>query len=576
METNQTTEIESKVGGGSSGFPGFERGLAGRSVEWIVDVLRDRIISYEIIAVLAYYAVLVRILGLGRSLWLDEAWEANAIIAPTVRGMFLESSWLPTCPPLFLILVRWTVAVFGLGNWVFRIVPAAMGLLAVLLFGILAARLFSKRYAIIATALFALAPLAASFSRTLKQYSAEVAATTAILLFLVIYLQRASRGNFWLLVGVIVLGLLFAYPVAFLLPGAVLVVFFSPNFEDASLPESNRGLGRSLHRAVLLASVTAGTLVFEYLFFLRPNAQASSLLRTLWGIHNGSKSVVQIIGMHFYLLLQYLPLPDRLLQKTTLVGAAVAGLVLIGFVIAYIRYREGERIWLAVQFFCLLPCLGLVSADALKIYPMVERTSLFLLPLVVVLLVSCGQVTLDFVLGKFPGEWPKKLWDVVLVGASLLVLWYGVRNNSLYWIHQPIEDLQGSVSYLQQNARASDIVWVHASTAEGFKFYARVLGWKDAPAKFGNVGWPCCPRGVANVGQLSTEKAVREDFGRGIPETFSGRVWLLYTDRPEHWVGVGLDEPRTMKAILHERGCVESPTPAFHNIGVSAFDCKRR
>jgi hypothetical protein len=52
-------------------------------------------------------------------------------------------------------------------------------------------------------------------------------------------------------------------------------------------------------------------------------------------------------------------------------------------------------------------------------------------------------------------------------------------------------------------------------------------------------------------------------------------VRLLYTIRPEHWLG-SADEPHIMETLLHERGCTEMSTPAFVNIRISFFNCKER
>jgi hypothetical protein len=65
------------------------------------------------IALLAFILVL-GLYGIGRSLWLDEAWVANSINAPALGGMFHYPNWLQTSPPLFLLLARGAVGMFGL------------------------------------------------------------------------------------------------------------------------------------------------------------------------------------------------------------------------------------------------------------------------------------------------------------------------------------------------------------------------------------------------------------------------------------------------------------------------------
>src|SRR5580658_7233610 len=73
-------------------------------------------------------ALLLAVLGLGifgmsRSLWLDEAWVANSVQAPSLSGMFYYPGWLQVNPPLFLLLVRGVVRLAGASNAAFRLIP---------------------------------------------------------------------------------------------------------------------------------------------------------------------------------------------------------------------------------------------------------------------------------------------------------------------------------------------------------------------------------------------------------------------------------------------------------------------
>jgi hypothetical protein len=58
-----------------------------------------------------------------------------------------------------------------------------------------------------------------------------------------------------------------------------------------------------------------------------------------------------------------------------------------------------------------------------------------------------------------------------------------------------------------------------------------------------------------------------------VPASFSGTVWLLYTKRDVRQDWVGVDQSKITEDVFRERGCIQKPTPAFFNIGVSEFDC---
>ena len=519
------------------GVVGFFLVIARRWLVWLGNIIRGRIITYGIVAVVAICGVALRTLGLGRSLWLDEAWVANSAIAEPFSQMFYYDAWLQTSPPLFLLLARLTVDVFGLSNSVLRIVPSLMGLFSAVIMVLLAARLLAQRYAILASTLFALSPIAVYWSRTLKQYSSELAATTTILLFVIIYLEGATLRRFWLLTGMVVIGLLIAYPVAFLLPGIALIVYFFPTCPDSSLADSNRTRIQSSVRAIVFTTLASGILIGEYLLFVLPNT--SPLLRAYWSTHNGASSFAQLMVDDGYGLLRYLPLPDLVLRRTKFVTVAVGFLLIIGFALACVNFRKKIRIWLAIQVISAMPCLLLFIADWFHWYPMEGRTGLFLLPFVVVLVVCSMQLTSDFLLTRTRPQRLKPLLDVALVSVTVLVIGAGIHSSRIYEIWQPGEDVGGAVSYLRENVHSHDILWVHASVSEGFKLYTRMVGWTNAPSQFGNTGWPCRP--VPNMKGTSTEIAVRNDLGRGIPDSFSGRVWLLLhgTDRSLATCGAG-------------------------------------
>src|SRR5579863_271497 len=96
--------------------------------------------------------------------------------------MFVYPGWLQSNPPLFLLLSRMAIRLFGLSNASFRIVPLFFSLLAFA--AILAAgrRLFTPSFAVLASALVAFHLSSLEFSRTLKPYTAELAVTAILIL----------------------------------------------------------------------------------------------------------------------------------------------------------------------------------------------------------------------------------------------------------------------------------------------------------------------------------------------------------------------------------------------------------
>jgi 4-amino-4-deoxy-L-arabinose transferase-like glycosyltransferase len=130
--------------------------------------------------------------GLGRSLWLDEAWVANSVLAPGLAEMLRYEAWLQTSPPLFLILVRGTAALAGDGNLAFRLLPWLFSLASLALFAALAWRWLGAPAALASVALFALSPHVALAGASLKPYASDAFGSLALLAAGAAYLARPS------------------------------------------------------------------------------------------------------------------------------------------------------------------------------------------------------------------------------------------------------------------------------------------------------------------------------------------------------------------------------------------------
>ena len=459
------------------------------------------------------------IYGMGRSLWLDEAWVANSVQEPSLSAMFFHTDWLQVNPPLFLLLVRNAVSLAGLSNASLRGVPLALGMLGAISMLLASRRVLSPAFAALACALLALHPTAIEYSHTLKQYSGELAASAVLLLATILYLQQPGRGQFAGLVAATVLTLPLAYPMVFLLPGVALAVYFIS--------------GRA--RFLLFSGAAGGMALFLCVVFIRPNFSPA--------LHEFFKTVA---------------------DSGFSAGLAAAGLfcifaaVRIG--IALRRTNPGWREW--TQIVCLLPCILFAASAALGLYPSSHRTRLFLLPCFMLLLI----MTAEELLGRL---------DVAVLCLTLAIPCWAIQKEVAEHRNLPEEDIAGSVRFLQRNLGPGDLVLVHPSVREGFLLYSRMYGWRTPPVIFTDTGWPCCQRGQDPKPGGSTEQAILEDLHGRVPQGFSSRAWLYYTTRPTQWTYVGMKEQDTWKKYFWERGCLAGPYFAFENQAISPMDCQR-
>jgi hypothetical protein len=476
--------------------------------------------------VLATAALGIR--GIGRSLWLDEAWVANSIVAPSLHDTFYYPEWLQTSPPLFLVAARGAVGLLGLSNAALRIVPLIFALMAVASFLVVVRRIVSSPIAILAGALLAFSPATIEYAHTSKQYSGELLATVLILGAAIAYVRRPSRRRYYWLTATVVLALPLAYSAVFLLPGVFLAVY------------------RENRRPVLLAGLTGGVLAILFVFFIRPNYSPD--LRRFWMYEADVGFSPGLVAELCFVIL-------------------AAGRVAFSLT----TKRSGWRVW--AQILCVVPCLLLASASVLGWYPLTYRTRLFVLPCFLLL----GAINLDD-LRNWIARRTKLLEGAgvnVAVGLlSLAVALAGVKTQFRDHATVPKEDVAGAVAFLQRNSAAQDVILVHSSTGESFALYARMYRWNKSAAIYGDTGWPCCPRGKVWLPGVSTEKLVNADMDRMVPSGYSGRIWMLYTIRPTHWNYTWLDESQIWRYDLAERGChISPPNRQFENLEISIADC---
>jgi hypothetical protein len=473
--------------------------------------------------VLALVVASLGIYGMGRSLWLDEAWVANSIQAQSLPGMFYYPDWLQVNPPLFLLLARGAVRLLGASNWAFRAVPLFLAVTAAASMLAVSWRLLRPGFAILAAAIVAFDSTAIEYSRTLKPYSGELAASALLLLTSVRYLQQPDRSRYLWFLATVAVAMPLAYPAVFIVPGIVLAVAAGET-------------GERWWRSAGLAALASGILLGMYWFSIRPNLAPE--LRDFWAVDVDH-------GM-------------------------TAGLWAALIFCVAAATRAGLRRDLAA-IVCALPCLLLAVSGALGWYPVSHRTRLFALPCFTLLAMTTAQDLLR--------RWLRHWFDqnaIIQVTAVALAIGIGGHAAASQVIERRAiaeEDFASAVGLLQKRVGPNDLLLVHACCKEGFHLYSAMDGWNPPRVLYGETGWPCCARGKDARPGISTRGAVTGDLDSKIPRGFSGRVWLLYTTRPTQWTYVGLNEGELWRNHLWERGCPPGPYLRFENLAVSPMDC---
>ena len=250
--------------------------------------------------------VVLRGLGMTRSLWLDETWLANSILQKSLHQTLYYPGWLQTSPPGFLILVRWTNHLSGLSNASLRIVPLVSGILALPCLAWLSWKLLRPLAATWAVALYAFSPNAIYYSHVLKQYSSELACSAALMTAVWVYLSHERASRFWVLLGVLWMCLLGAYGTVLFLPGLLLLLW---PFAGGERKEGERR--RATSRWWLTLLLISATFLTLFLVTIRPNRTEDLRLDQR---HPRTTSISEILSYTQYQtteLSQELPIPPR-------------------------------------------------------------------------------------------------------------------------------------------------------------------------------------------------------------------------------------------------------------------------
>jgi hypothetical protein len=549
-----------------------------RGLDRAAPALSSKLTLYAVLGLLSIAAIVTRVHDLGLPLWLDETWVANSVLEPSVREMLYYRTWLQTSPPLFLLSARTAVQVLGVSNEGFRLVPVVFGLLSLPLMILAARRLLPSFFSFVAIGLFVFSPAIVHYTHEFKQYTSDVFVSLALLNMGLLYLSRPSRRLLLLWTALSVVLLFLSYQAVLFLPGFCLVVLLGGAGVDGRVkPRRERWLEAGA--AAFCASVA--TLVV-YVAFILPNTLPRLYAAFSDPFRGQGARQFLAFCLEKVLFLGSLLLPD---EEAGRVGVA-ARIVILGVILvaAGSMLRRGRG---RVLILLGLPILCAYALYALGRFPGVgiPRLMLFSVPMLI-LLFACGAESIARRLGGPPA--PEGESGPVAVVDSLGAVCFALMLGLIgaYVAKRPVpllreelvQDSERSVRHVSERVRPHDVVYVHASMTEQFRFYSRLTPIRSARVLYGRVGWGCCPR-VPWLEGTQDETTVAEETARLEVPRITASIWLLYEDGPGQWEWFerqfGRRDPEVFAGVLSGAGCRRVATEAFHWIRVDRFDCDR-
>jgi len=287
------------------------------------------------------------------------------------RPLQLEQS----APILFLWLSRVATAAGGVNEYALRLLPLLAGLATIPLVARVAGSLVSPRAAVLAAVLASVSPLTFEFSAVFKQYSTD-AFVVALLLAVALPCCRTAaptRGA-WLRFGLAtVVAPLLSAPSIFVSGPSLVALLLAPR--DAR--------GVVLRRATGIAAAWLLIVGVNWAVFQRATMH-SAFMQHYWEqsfLLPPFRDAFQHLRARTGFLLQAMLTGSNVRYPTSLRYVFTA-LIVIGLV------RLGRRHGAWAVVLTAAPFVLLWTAAAIRAYPLVDRTCLFLAPLIVLLLVA--------------------------------------------------------------------------------------------------------------------------------------------------------------------------------------------
>jgi len=465
-----------------------------------------------------------------RSLWVDEAMLALNVVTRSFGDLLAPLDAQQLAPIGFLFLTRLAVILFGSHELALRLVPFLASLVSLPLMAAVARAVGSRRLVLIATGLLAVAPSAIYFAQEFKQYSSDV----AMALLLLWPAMRVLRG------AIDRRGL-----AALALCGSLAIWVSRPAVLVAAAAGVMIAIGQIAARhwrwaasvAVVGALWGLQFLVSDHLS-LRSEETVEHMLR-FWGrgfLSAEGGTVLAELRRYPALILGLFTEAVHSPIDASEIGMRVSMLLAATWTIGCVA------LWRRQRQFALLLMLTLVLAviaALLQRYPLTDRFTLYLLPVIV--LGSAAGIS-----HAWGAVTPRRAIGPILLAALLVLPAFGALQ--LLAQSPRRDEIKPLLTHLARACQPEDRVWVYYGASPAYRYYTDIRH-----AQHGN--------------RLRTMHcaALREEWDafRRELELLRGhpRVWFVFT---HVWNRGGIDERRW---LLTELDRIGQRADAFHAPG---------
>lgn len=462
-----------------------------------------------------------------RSLWMDEIYLVSSFFHLNYIDLATATlDYGQKAPIGFLWTVKLITDIFGYSEIAFRLIPFISGIISLFLF-IKICRYFLKPNAqIIALTIFSFAPAIIYHSTEIKQYATECLATLLALYLFTIYGNKIDWTSklFWALFGSILLW--FSYSVIFILTGMAIAI--SINYL------LNKNYKLLLINIVPFLMWMASFLISYFLFTYKRNDSE-------WAIYwfkaydyfmPFPPSDLQQLKWFVRNLLNMLDYPLGLNWNVNELTSSMIKILFIPFIplillftgIFSLKYKKKVAFGIL-----LMPCLFLLIASGLKLYPLRERFWVFIAP-IFILFIGFG---FEYLNEKFKSN--QKIGMIILIltiGGPVL--------QSAYYLIYPFKFYKHKKSFakeafwfINQHYKDGDLVYNYWNNYPGYNVYGQIESYKYTVVQGKDYRF--------DVNDIAAyNQKLKNEF-----KQFRGarRVWIIYNTQFTTTIGDLIDQP---------------------------------
>jgi Dolichyl-phosphate-mannose-protein mannosyltransferase len=383
-----------------------------------------------------------------RSLWLDEASLALNLLSRSFVGLLTKPlDFGQGAPPAFLFTEELASRVFGFSEYALRLFPLVCGIAALIGFAWLARRVLPHAAAPLAVMLFAVADGFIYYSSELKPYSGDVAVAVALLIAaLKLGEDRVGTATaVFLAVGGLLL-VAFSFPAVFLIAGAAATLVADALLRKRRVSRLGTAIAVSCW---LLGSAAVAAFAASRLDEIRSGSRDGFL-----GVYGSSTlaHALNVFGSNIAAAMGFVgDRPFNHVQKLALL------LVVVG-VVSFLRHNP---VLLAIL---IIPFALAFAASGLDAYLLAERTELFLVPSLILLLVE-GVAT---VVRQTPDAWRPVVALTLSVAVASGPLYLATKR---LLFPRKVEEIRPVLVFVRDHWRAGDTLYLDHDAQYAFLYY---------------------------------------------------------------------------------------------------------